>query len=391
MERLGAVVLAAGHSSRMGALKPLLEVEGRPLLAWAIAAFKEAGVDDVVVVAGHRRDEVAAAAEAAGARVLTNAEYDSGMFSSLRVGVLGLDDAAGRFFVLPADMPLVRPETIGRLVRQGRAARTSDGSRVEVAIPEHGGIPGHPPLLAASLRRDIRAAEPPGGLRELLDARAAATARVPVDDLGVLLDADTPDDLARLRERAQHEALPDVQRCLALLAARPVPRERIAHSLVVAGVAASLTAALNARDQHLVAPLVTAGALLHDIARDQPHHAGAGADLLGDLGYPRVAVVVRTHARLGDRVADEPDEAQVVYLADKLVQGTEVVGLDERFAARSARYAEDAGALPGVHERTEEAQRVLRRFEQVLGAPIDEVLPEGSAPGEAGRSLFRRR
>ena len=391
MERLGAVVLAAGRSSRMGALKPLLEVEGRSLLAWAIGAFKEAGIEDVVVVAGHRRDEVAAAAGAAGAQVLTNAEYDSGMFSSLRVGVLGLDEAAGRFFVLPADMPLVRPETIGRLVRQGRAARTADGSRVEVAVPEHGGIPGHPPLLAASLRRDIRATDPPGGLRELLDARAAATARVPVDDLGVLLDADTPDDLERLRERAQREALPDVQRCLALLAARSVPRERIAHSLVVAGVAASLTAALDARDQHLVAPLVTAGALLHDIARDQPHHAGAGADLLGDLGYPRVAAVVRPHARLGDRVADEPDEAQIVYLADKLVQGTQVVGLDARFAARFERYAGDTGALQGVRERKEEAQHVLRRVEQVLGAPIDEVLPEGSAPGEAGRSFFRRR
>jgi probable phosphoglycerate mutase len=391
VERLGAVVLAAGRSSRMGDLKPLLEVEGRSLLARAIGAFKGAGLDDVVVVAGHRRDEVAAAAEAAGARVLTNAEYDSGMFSSLRVGVLGLADAVGRFFVLPADTPLVRPETVGRLVRQGRVARTADGSTVEVAIPEHGGIPGHPPLLAASLRREIRVADPPGGLRELLDARAAATARVPVDDPGVLLDADTPDDLARLRERAPREALPDVQSCLALLAARPVPRERIAHSLVVAGVAASLTAALNARDQHLAAALVTAGALLHDIARDQPHHAGAGADLLEDLGYPRVAAVVRPHARLGDRVEDEPDEAQVVYLADKLVEGTRVVGLEARFAARFERWVADPEALEGVRARKEEAQRVLRRMEQVLGAPIDEVLPEVSAPGGRGRSFFRRR
>jgi CTP:molybdopterin cytidylyltransferase MocA len=390
MERLGAVVLAAGRSSRMGDLKPLVEVEGRPLLAWAIGAFREAGVDEVVVVAGHRRDEVAAVAEAAGAQVLTNAGYDSGMYSSLRIGVLGLGEPAGRFFVLPADVPLVRPETIGRLVRQGRAARTAAGSRVTVAIPEHGGIPGHPPVLAASLRRDILAADPPGGLRELLDARAAATARVPVDDRGVLLDADTPVDLAHIRERAPREVLPDVQRCLALLAARAVARDRVAHSLVVAGVTASLTAALNARGQHLVAPLVTAGALLHDIAREQPHHAGAGADLLDGLGYPRVAAVVRLHARLGARAADEPDEAQLVYLADKLVQGTRVVGLEARFAARFERWAADPDALEGVRARKEEAQRVLRRVEQVLGAPIDEVLPEGSAPGGDGRSFFRR-
>ena len=97
---------------------------------------------------------------------------------------------------------------------------------------------------------------------------------------------------------------------------------------------------------------------------------------------------MRPHARLGDRVADAPDEAQVVYLADKLVQGTQVVGLDARFAARFERWAGDPDALEGVRER-EEAQRVLRRVEQVLGAPIDEVLPEGSAAGGARRPPAR--
>ena len=391
MERLAAIVLAAGRSSRMGAFKPLLQAEGRPLLAWAIRAFKQAGIADVTVVVGHRRDHVEAVASAEGAVVLTNAEPDAGMYSSLRVGVLGLDDDVTGFFVLPADVPLVRPETVGRLAREAHAARRGGGGRAAVAVPVHRGVPGHPPLISAALRDEIRRSDPPGGLRELLDGRAGATLVVPVDDPGVLLDADTQDDLARLRELAPRETLPDASACLGLLAGHPVPRDRIAHSLVVAGVAASLTTALDRRGLHLVAPLVAAGALLHDIAREQPHHAAAGADLLDDLGYPRVAAVVRLHARLGDRVADEPDEAQVVYLADKLVQGTQVVGLDARFAARFARYAGDAEALQGVEKRKEEAQRVLRRVERAAGAPIEELLPEGSAQGKDRWSFFRRR
>ncbi len=391
MERLAAIVLAAGRSSRMGDLKPLLQAEGKPLLAWAIRAFKQAGVADVTVVVGHRRDDVAAVASAEGAEVLTNAEPDAGMYSSLRVGVLGVDAAVTRFFVLPADVPLVRPETVGRVAREARAASLVDGRRALVAVPVHGGVAGHPPLISAALLDEIRHSDPPGGLRELLDGHAGSTLVVPVDDPGVLLDADTPDDLARLRELAPRETLPDVSACLKLLAGHPVPRDRIAHSLVVAGVAASLTTALDRRGLHLVAPLVAAGALLHDIARDQPHHAAAGADLLDDLGYPRVAAVVRLHARLGDRVTDEPDEAQVVYLADKLVQGTQVVGLDARFAARFARYAGDADALQGVQRRKEEAQRVLRRVERAAGAPIEELLPEGSAQGKDRWSFFRRR
>ena len=375
MERLAAIVLAAGRSSRMGALKPLEVAEGRTLLERAVGVFTGAGVDDVVVVAGHRRDEVAAAAVAAGARVVTNPASDQPMFSSLRVGVQSLDLGVTRFFVLPADVALVRPETIGRLIRQGRVAR---GGAAEVVSPLRDGVEGHPPLLGGALSAEIRAADPPGGLRELLLGHAAASSVVEVDDPGVLLDADTPEDLARIRELAATEDLPDEARCLRLLAEQGVPRARIDHSLVVTAVATALTTALNERRQHLIAPLVTAGALLHDVARQQPRHAEAGADLLERLGYPRVAAVVRPHVHLGARAEDEPDEVQVVYLADKLVQGTRVVGLDARFAVRLERFAGDAAARAAVLERKAEAVRVLRRVEQVLGAPLDEVLPTGA-------------
>ncbi|MGE5228880.1 MAG: DVU_1551 family NTP transferase [Deltaproteobacteria bacterium] len=368
------MVLAAGRSSRMGAFKPLLEVDGRTLLERAVGVFTGAGVGDVVVVAGHRRDEVAAVAARAGARVITNPGYDQGMFSSLRMGTVGLDPGVTRFFVLPADVALVRPETIGRLLRQSRAAH---GGTAEVVYPLRAGVEGHPPLLGGALRAEIRAADPPGGLRELLLGHAAASAVVEVDDPGVLLDADTPEDLARMRGLAAGEGLPDAARCLRLLAERGVPRERIDHSLVETAVATAHTTALNERRQHLIAPLVTAGALLHDVAREQPRHAEAGAALLERLGYPRVAAVVRPHVRLGPRAGDEPDEAQVVYLADKLVQGSSVAGLDARFAVRLDRVG-GPEARAAVLERKEEAVRVLRRVEQVLGAPVDEVLPAGA-------------
>ncbi len=378
MERVAAIVLAAGRSSRMGAFKPLLEIDGRTLLERAISTFTAAGVEDVVVVAGHRRDDVAAVAAGAGAQVLTNPEYDRGMYSSLRVGALGLHSGVTRFFLLPADVPLVRPETIGRLARAARR-KAADGAPLEVVYPAVGGVTGHPPLIAAALLRELRAAEPSGGLRALLGAHASRSATVEVGDDGVLLDADTAEDLERIRVRAAGEGLPDVARCLALLADRGVPRERIAHSLVVAAVATALATALNGRRQHLIEPVVVAGALLHDIARERPHHADAGADLLERLGYARVAAVVRLHARLGARVDGEPDEAHLVYLADKLVQGTRVVGLEARFAARLERFAGDAAAREGVLARREEAQRVLRSVERALGAPVQEVLPAGAA------------
>ena len=387
MERLAAIVLAAGRSSRMGEFKPLLDVEGRTLLEWAVAGFRDAGIDEVLVVTGHRAGEVGAVAERAGARPVANPEFDHGMFSSACAGVAALDAAVLRFFLVPADVPLVRPETIGRLARAARDAAATPRGAPDVVYPAATGATGHPPLISATLREEIIAAGPDGpagGLRSLLMEYIARSAIVEVGDPGIVLDADTPDDLAVIRERAAGEDLPDEGRCFELLGERALPETRIAHSHAVAEVATALAAALDARGQHLCEPLVLAGGLLHDIARDQPHHADAGADLLERLRYPRVAAVVRRHMELGNGAGVDVDEAQVVFLADKLVQGDRVVGLDERFAVRFFRHRDDPEALAAVRRRKAQAEAVRAAVQKVLGRPVTDVLPLEVRRGGAG-------
>ncbi len=369
MERLAAIVLAAGRSSRMHDLKPLLAAGGRTLLERAVGAFSAVGIDDVVVVTGHRGDEVAPVAARAGARVVLNSRFDDGMYSSVRAGAAALDPGVSRFFLLPADVPLVRPETIGRLAR---AAGTAAGP--DVVYPAFRESTGHPPLISASLRDEILGDRPAGGLRELLLRHAASSRLVEVEDPGVLLDADTPDALARIRDLAAGEDLPGEARCLGLLRERGASFALVAHSRAVAAVAAALAAALNDHRQYLCEPLVAAGALLHDVARDQPRHADAGADVLEHLGIPRVAAIVRRHMGLDD-ADDDVGEAQVVYLADKLVEGDRLVGLDARFAARLARFARHPSALAGATARRDEARDVLRRVEDVLERSVSDVLP----------------
>jgi CTP:molybdopterin cytidylyltransferase MocA len=379
MERLAAIVLAAGRSSRMHGFKPLLQAGGRTLLERAVGAFTAVGIDDVVVVTGHRGDEVAPAAALAGARVAPNARFEEGMYSSVQAGVAALDPGVSRFFLLPADVPLVRPETVGRLARAAMPscpAGVSTGAAPgpAVAYPAFHESTGHPPLIAGALRAEIVDDEPSGGLRELLVRHVASSLLVEVDDRGVLLDADTPEDLARIRELAVGEDLPDEERCRELLRERGTPDAVVAHSRAVAAVAVALAAALNERGRHLCGPLTEAAALLHDLARDQPRHAEAGADVLERLGYARVAAVVRRHMGLDD-AGDDVGEVQVVYLADKLVEGDRLVGLDARFFARMERFARYPAALAGATARRDEAEKVLRRVEAVLDRPVAEALP----------------
>lgn len=388
MEHLAAIVLAAGRSSRMRELKPLLEVGASTLLERAVGAFTAVGIDEVVVVTGHRGDEVAPVAARVGAVPVPNLRFDDGMYSSVQAGVAALAAGVTRFFLLPADVPLVRPETVGRLARAagspaGPAAGQSTAGGVAgpaVVFPAFRESTGHPPLISAALRDEILGGRPAGGLRELLMRHSASSLLLEVDDPGVLLDADTQDDLARLRERAAGEDLPDEARCLELLREHGTPEEVVSHSRAVAAVAAALAAALNERGRHLCEPLVAAGALLHDVARDQPRHAEAGAEVLGRLGYPRVAAVVRRHMGLDD-ADDDVGEAQVVYLADKLVQGDQLVGLDARFAARLGRFARYPAALAGATARRDEAEKLLRQVESVLERPVADVLPAAGRTG----------
>ena len=187
-----------------------------------------------------------------------------------------------------------------------------------------------------------------------------------------------------------------------------MPQTVVLHSLAVAGVAAGLTARLNACELHLNARLVSAAALLHDIARaghdharagddnarvghgqvraggDHAYaghgHARAGAELLGDLGYRRVAAVTVRHMDLPhealgtpDEAQPLPDEAQIVYLADKLVQGAQVVALQERLDSKLDDLCGDPDAQTHARARLGRAFEVARRVESLIGEPAEAV------------------
>jgi len=189
--RLHGIVLAAGLSRRMGAFKPLLELAGRPVIAWAVSALRAGGVSDVTVVIGHRADELRPLVAWMDARAVPNPDYEQGMYTSVRAGVAALPAEARGFFLLPVDIPAVRPDTVRRLA----AARAAEPTAA-AHIPTHGGRRGHPPLIAARLVPEILGDEPPEGLRTILGGHADQLRMVETEDPGVLLDLDRPEDLA---------------------------------------------------------------------------------------------------------------------------------------------------------------------------------------------------
>lgn len=196
-ETVAAVLLAAGRSRRMGAFKPLLPFGGRSVVEACVGSLLEAGASEVVVVVGHRGEEVRAAlAREKRVRFAVNEDAESGMGVSIARGVEAVSGAAGAVLVALVDHPAVPPRAIRILIE----ARARTGARI--VVPEWRGRGGHPVLIDLALREELLGVAPEKGLRALFEARRGEVLRVASDSPFVARDMDTWGDYVALHTEA---------------------------------------------------------------------------------------------------------------------------------------------------------------------------------------------
>lgn len=192
LQRLIALVPAAGAGSRLGGPKALHPLGDRTFLGHIAATCAEVGVGGGIVVVGAAAAQVAATAPA-GWHVVENPSWaTSSMIDSIR---LGLPDPLPEGLLLwPVDVPVVAPETVLALAA---ALRGND----HVAVPTSDGRRGHPILLGRAMAALLRTPVADAGARALLAAHPQRVVEVPVADPGALVDVDVPADLDRLPRR----------------------------------------------------------------------------------------------------------------------------------------------------------------------------------------------
>ena len=193
-----AILLAAGVSRRMGTLKALLDWQGRPLIIHQIVALREAGADEVIVVLGHRADELQARIgvnrdvyDLGQVRCVINEDYAQGKTTSIKTGLCALGPSAdpdAAILMLNVD----QPRSTGIIERALAAHRNAPGNLI--TIPTCQGKGGHPIIVSRSLYPELIAIdERTQGMRAVTERHREASQRAELGAPELLWDVNTPE------------------------------------------------------------------------------------------------------------------------------------------------------------------------------------------------------
>ena len=189
MKKTGAVLVAAGLSSRMKDFKPMLPFGGSTVSRHMVSLLKDMDVDPVVVVTGYRAEQLESHLSHAGVRFVRNERYrDTEMFDSIQLGVREIAADCERIMILPIDIPALMPETI-------RQTLMIDAPILRTMCK---GEPGHPIIIQTDVFPELWKNDRHRGLRGAMEESGIPITNLEVEDEGIYKDMDTKEEYKEL-------------------------------------------------------------------------------------------------------------------------------------------------------------------------------------------------
>lgn len=188
--KTGALIVAAGLSSRMNGFKPMLKLCGTTIIKKTVDTLQQVGASPIYVVTGYRGDLLERHLSRTGVICLRNEQYrETQMLESIQIGMKRLmEDQCDRALFTPGDVPLFSLQTVQAVLEGGGP----------IVVPTYKENWGHPILLASSVFPAVMDYQGEGGLRRALESCGKHITQIPVDDRGVVMDVDTREEYEKL-------------------------------------------------------------------------------------------------------------------------------------------------------------------------------------------------
>ena len=183
-------MLAAGLSKRMGYPKQDVMLGGMTMLELSMLAFTSSNVDELVVIINKPFSRKIPPGKLS-PRFVLNPEPSRGLSSSLSLGIESLSTGCEAVVLGLGDKPLVLPSTINRLITVFKKKGAT------IVVPTYRGARGNPILFHRRFFPSILQVRGDRGAKGVVGANASDVEEVEVEDEGILLDVDTPDDVAK--------------------------------------------------------------------------------------------------------------------------------------------------------------------------------------------------
>lgn len=192
MPKIGAIILAAGMSSRMGNPKLLLPLKGKPLFRYSIELTKRQQLHPVIFIGGkYLEDFQTSAADLDGIEYIKNNNYMQGMSTSLKLGIDKIKGRVDAAFIFLADQPLVPDLVVQSLIQDYKKERQKG---IRIFRPQYNENLGHPILIGSSLFSEFLDLEGDQGGKEIIKKYNAYT-KIRVFELSFWgMDIDTAKD-----------------------------------------------------------------------------------------------------------------------------------------------------------------------------------------------------
>ena len=196
---ISSILLAAGQSLRMkGENKLIKEVDGIPLIKYAVKNILASTVDEIIIVLGHEKDLIESIIGVnKKIKFVYNGDFKKGISSSIKIGLNHISKKTDAFFISLGDMPNVNQNIYNKLIKSmiKYNKKLKPKYKKEIIIPTFETKNGNPVLFSKFMKHKVMLVKNDMGANEIIKLNKEKILNVPFDNDGILLDFDTPDNV----------------------------------------------------------------------------------------------------------------------------------------------------------------------------------------------------